>query len=93
MEEVGLPQVGGGLLLEVRPGQTHSTADTQGGNESALEQRRGYKVVVVVFFSCFFFYPGKGSTSDESKIQPVHIFDLPFFTDGLGPVFNMISKI
>lgn len=29
VEEVGLPQVGGRLLLKVSPGQTHSTADTQ----------------------------------------------------------------
>ena len=29
VEEVGLPQVGGWLLLKVSPGQTHSTADTQ----------------------------------------------------------------
>ena len=29
VEEVGLPQVGGRLLLEVSPGQTHSAADTQ----------------------------------------------------------------
>ncbi len=29
VEEVGLAQVGGRLLLKVRPGQTHSTADTQ----------------------------------------------------------------
>lgn len=29
VEEVGLAQVGGRLLLKVRPGQTNSTADTQ----------------------------------------------------------------
>ena len=37
MEEVGLAQVGGRLLLEVRPGQTHSAADTRAEDESVLE--------------------------------------------------------
>ena len=37
VEEVGLAQVGGRLLLEVRPGQTHSAADTQAEDESVLE--------------------------------------------------------
>ena len=41
VEEVGLPQVGGRLLLEVRPGQTHSTADTQARTESVMEQWSG----------------------------------------------------
>lgn len=36
VEEVGLPQVGGRLLLKVSPGQTHSTADTQALDESVL---------------------------------------------------------
>lgn len=45
VEEVGLPQVGGRLLLKVSPSQTHSTADTQ--TEGVLEAVRGCKVFML----------------------------------------------
>lgn len=44
VEEVGLPQVGGRLLLKVSPGQAHSTADTQAGMSRRWNNGEAMKV-------------------------------------------------